>query len=296
MENKKTYIAIGILAVLTAVAGYGYKNYKQTISNIRKESASLSEKLASTQADLQKTQDSLATLEKKASLLGNVLLDEQARNISTESQVNQVSTTVGVLDKLSKTDRELLKQYSKVYFLNEHYVPESLALIDPKYIYTQGKTLQIHTSVAPYLSTLLDAAKTAGLGLKLDSAYRSFGTQATLKASYKVIYGAGTANSFSAEQGYSEHQLGTTVDFTTDSLKGELSGFNATPEYAWLLQNAYQFGFIISYPQNNTSYQFEPWHWRFVGKDLALYLHQNNMYFYNMDQRKIDTYLANIFD
>ncbi len=296
MKNKTLLASIGILAVAAGIAGYSLYSYKRTVKNIRAESVSLAGKLDATQMDLQTAQDAVLDLQKKLSLVESVLLDEQKKALSVASQVDQVSTKVGVLDKLSRTDTELLKQYSKVYFLNEHYVPISLTDIPAKYIFTAGKKLQIHSNVAPHLSALLDDADASGISLFLDSAYRSFGTQAVLKSAYKVTYGAGTANAFSAEQGYSEHQLGTAVDFTASSINGGLAGFDKTVEYLWLTNNAYRYGFVISYPNGNTSYVFEPWHWRFVGIELAQYMHQNNLYFYTMDQRVIDTYLANIFD
>lgn len=111
-----------------------------------------------------------------------------------------------------------------------------------------------------------------------------------------MVYGAGTANSFSADQGYSEHQLGTAVDIITPGLGGVLDGFDKTNAYQWMLQNAYKYGFILSFPQNNGYYVYEPWHWRFVGVKIATDLHNQNMHFYDMDQRVIDTYLVSIFD
>jgi D-alanyl-D-alanine carboxypeptidase len=111
-----------------------------------------------------------------------------------------------------------------------------------------------------------------------------------------VTYGAGTANQFSADQGYSEHQLGTTVDFTTSSVGATFSGFEDTESYRWLRDEAHRYGFVLSYPPNNSYYQFEPWHWRFVGVDLAQDLHQDDTYFYDLDQREINEYLITLFD
>ncbi len=140
-----------------------------------------------------------------------------------------------------------------------------------------------------------DAASTTTI--QIASAYRSFDTQESLKTSYKVIYGAGSANQFSADQGYSEHQLGTAVDLITPSMKGSLTtAFDKTPASLWLNDNAYKYGFILSYPKGNTYYQYEPWHWRFVGVQLATRLHNENKHFYDLDQRDINTYLVNIFD
>lgn len=213
-----------------------------------------------------------------------------------EYKWNRVKNTVEVLEKLNATDEELLKKYSKVYFLNEHYIPISLSTIHSVYVNKNSKNFQIHSNVLPYLEKLLDDSNKIGLSLQILSAYRSFTTQADLKATYRVIYGSSVANQFSADQGYSEHQLGTAVDFTTAKLNGVLNGFEETPEYKWLLQNAHKYGFVISYPAGNAYYKFEPWHWRFVGVDLANKLHNDKINFYDMNQRVIDTYLANIFD
>lgn len=229
--------------------------------------------------------------------LSDALDAERVRNADFEDQVKKLTNTVGVLDKLSKTDPELLKKYSKVYFLNEHYEPPRLLNVTEKYLSDPDKPQQIHRDVWPFLKRLLERADDdRGLHLLVASAYRSFGTQAGLKSSYRVTYGAGTANQFSADQGYSEHQLGTAIDFTTPATSATLDGFENTPEYKWLEENAYKYGFVLSYPPNNSYYQYEPWHWRFVGIELAARLHEDNQYFYDLDQRTIDQYLINIFE
>lgn len=215
---------------------------------------------------------------------------------TVQSRIGEISNTVGTLEKLSKTDPELLQKYSKVYFLNEHYVPERLVEIDAEYRYSDRSPERIHIQVWPHLEKLLDAAKVDSVSLYVKSAYRSFAEQKSLKSRYSVTYGMGTSNQFSAEQGYSEHQLGTTVDFITTGLGGQLSGFEKTQVYQWLQNHAFQYGFILSYPPNNSSYIFEPWHWRFVGVKFATYLHDQNKYFYDLDQREIDEYLVNVFD
>ena len=229
------------------------------------------------------------------SSLTDVIQQGQEKSDFLESQFNEITNTVGALSKLSTTDPELLKKYSKVYFLNEHYVPISLADIPEDFRSTKSTNFQIHSDVLPHIEKLVQDANAENMSVKVQSAYRSFATQTNLKASYKVTYGAG-ANKFSADQGYSEHQLGTAIDFTTVKMNGVLDGFSKTLEYKWLLGNAYKYGFIISYPAENTYYKFEPWHWRFVGVALATKLHEDNMNFYDMDQRIIDSYLANIFD
>lgn len=281
---KKAYLALGA-SILILALGYGIYSYRniQVMNNV------LSSNLSTAEGRIAELTN------KNIELSGQLQMAEDTLSLLGE-QVSGLTGTIGTLKKLSETDKELLKKYSKVYFLNENYIPSSLSEIDQQFVYTKGKVLEIHTKVKPHLEDLLSTASTSGLKLLVISAYRSFNTQTSLKTSYKVTYGAGTANSFSADQGYSEHQLGTAVDFTTPAVGSTFSGFSKTAEYQWLLDNAYKYGFILSYPANNSYYTFEPWHWRFVGTALALMLHNENRRFYDLDQREIDKYLVNIFN
>lgn len=89
------------------------------------------------------------------------------------------------------------------------------------------------------------------------------------------------ALSYSAAPGTSEHQTGLCVDFTTQSLWGALNtDFENTDAFAWLAQNAYKFGFILRYPHGKesiTGYTYEPWHYRFVGREAATDMHCSGM-------------------
>jgi zinc D-Ala-D-Ala carboxypeptidase len=228
--------------------------------------------------------------------LSYVIEEEKNKNQSLAEKLGVVSSTVGSLDKLSKIDSQLLKKYSKVYFLNENYAPTSLASIPVEYTFDIKVTYQIHADAIFFLQNLLDDARRDGLQPLIISAYRSFATQASVKALNKIKYGAKTANQFSAEQGFSEHQLGTTVDITTPQTGVSFVKFDTTKEYVWLQEHAHIYGFALSYPKGNTYYAYEPWHWRFVGVELATKLHDEGKYFYNYDQRTMDLYLPKIFD
>ncbi|MDO8565129.1 MAG: M15 family metallopeptidase [bacterium] len=268
-------IVVGVLA-LAGIAYFGFHTYR----NIEVEKTNL-----------------LAELETARE--GNYSLLQQVREReriidSFNAQISKISGTVGTLEKLAATDEELLKKYSKIYFLNENYAPTKLTEIDPKFIYTNSKNTQIHTDVWPHLKKLFEDAREDGVELLSASAFRSFDTQSSLKSSYVFTYGTG-ANTFSADQGYSEHQLGTSLDFTTPASGTALLQAN-DPGYKWLLENAHDYGFILSYPAGNSYYKFEPWHWRFVGRDLATDLHDAGKNFYDLDQREIDTYLIKLFD
>ena len=270
--------------------------YTTLFRSFYSKNTSLNNEVVELKRTLKLSEDGLSAMKDNNSKLTDELLAEKAKNNFFENQISKIAGTVGSLEKLSKTDPELLKKYSKVFFLSENYAPAKLTNINPEYLYEKDRRQQIYEKVLPYLSDLLIDAKANDVPIKIVSAYRSFGTQSSLKSNYKVIYGSGTANRFSADQGYSEHQLGTTVDLTTPELGSNYTKFGTTDAYDWLNKNAYRYGFILSYPKGNSYYQFEPWHWRFVGVALARTLHNENQNFYDLDQRTIDNYLITIFN
>lgn len=296
---NKNIIIFFLILVIGGFSYMGYQNYSLNLVN-----ESLNENLARVESELASTTSALHTLkgdfismsEAKYGLEQDLLREQQNVRAISE-QVSAITGTVTILDKLRKTDPELLKKYSKVYFLNENYVPSPLIQIDPAFVYESGPTGKwIHGSVAPFLNALMRDALAQGMEFQIISAYRAFSTQADLKAGYSVVYGAGTANQFSADQGYSEHQLGTTIDLTTKKLGAGFATLASDPAYEWLLANAHRYGFILSYPKNNLYYKFEPWHWRFVGVKLAQKLYSEQRNFYDLTQREIDEYLVSLFD
>lgn len=288
-------ITIGVVLLAVIVFGFiRFNKISKEITALSGHVAVLETNFSSTTAELRgnisESHTALAdALEQEKQNVGNI---EQ----NLKKQVSSVSGTVNTLQKLSKTDPELLAKYSKVFFLNENYAPPRLVEIPSAYRYSDAKILKIHESVWPFLQEMIDEAKDENVQVYAFSAYRSFNEQQALKGQYTVTYGAGTANTFSADQGYSEHQLGTTLDFIAPGQGGIIDGFDKTASYQWMLKNAYKYGFILSYPAGNTFYQYEPWHWRFVGVKLATDLHKEGKNFYDLDQREIDEYLVNIFD
>ncbi len=291
-SHVSRYFSIPCITILVAVVGAGayYYNalYKTTLS-LKDQNLKDGAKIESLRIELASSTringGLIAELERKARAV-----QEFATTIS------DISGTVGTLQKLSETDSELLKKYSKVFFLSENYAPAKLITIDQGYVFEKGKKIEVQADMYTHLQSVMGLATSSKIDLKVVSGYRSFGTQTGLKSTYKFTYGAGTANKFSAEQGYSEHQLGTAIDFTTTKVGGSFVGFDKTPSFAWLQNNAHLYGFTLSYPKGNTYYTYEPWHWRFVGVALAKRLHDEGKSFYDLDQREIDKYLVNIFD
>lgn len=293
-KTHPKYYYLGAIVVLFLATSYlGYLSYTQSNQIemlLNERNYFLLETASSTlsrQEERELASSTIAELSERLSLTAEELDDieddyrkEKNKNDEFEDQIKKISGTVGVLDKLSKTDKELLQKYSKVYFLNEHYIPEKIVPIEKKYLYNEAASKSIHGKVEPYLNEMIDDALDDGIKIWVVSAYRSFNEQASLKGAYTQTYGSG-ANTFSADQGYSEHQLGTTLDFTTEGLSGGLNGFDTTKAYQWLLDNASKYGFTLSYPKGNAFYVFEPWHWRFVGEDLAKDLDKANANFYD---------------
>lgn len=294
----KYHVLITIIITFLVVIIICYGEYRRF--ELKKQIVFQSESLASTtiifEGKIKGLDDKIANIVAQNNLLNNVVQTELVKNEALADQVEQVSDTADALDKLSKVDPQLLQKYSKVYFLNEHYTPAGLETVPAKYGYETNKKYQVYDKIDPYLEKMLRKAESDNVDLKIISAYRSFGEQAILKSSYQIVYGAGTANQFSADQGYSEHQLGTTIDITTAVTKENFDLLDQTPAFVWLKANAYKYGFILSYPKSNIYYTYEPWHWRFVGVDLANRLHREGENFYDLDQRVINNYLGLFFD
>jgi D-alanyl-D-alanine carboxypeptidase len=288
-------LSLGLNAYFAFITLNLSKGMELAESDFREQNEILDKRIAELEETLATTSEALYISEEARERLEDDLEEEEERNDNFEDQIKQITGTVGDLDKLAKIDKELLQKYSKVYFLNENYEPPRLSEIEEDHLYDESGLEYIHAQVRPFLSDMLEEAEDDSSDLWVVSGYRSFDEQTALKSNYSVTYGSG-ANAFSADQGYSEHQLGTTVDFTTTGLGGGLQGFGNTEAYEWLLDNAHKYGFVLSYPENNTYYVFEPWHWRFVGTELAEDLHDDNAHFYDWDQREINEYLISIFD
>jgi LAS superfamily LD-carboxypeptidase LdcB len=120
------------------------------------------------------------------------------------------------------------------------------------------------------LSNMMTAMKDAGIPVKITSAYRSFAEQEKL---FNEAVASNPKNAtVVAAPGHSEHQTALAVDFTA-VLSGANPGFANTAQSKWLQTHAYKYGFILSYPSGGesiTGYAYEPWHWRYVGTDVAL--------------------------
>jgi D-alanyl-D-alanine carboxypeptidase len=151
------------------------------------------------------------------------------------------------------------------FMIPRTYVPTHLVKVTNAGVRTGSYGMSyVRSLVIPDLKALNAAARAAGYGsLIVNSGYRSYDTQARWFASYSSANGYKQALLYSNRAGHSGHQLGTTLDINV---------YAATGLNAWMRNNAYKYGFIQSYPANQTAkhcYGTEDWHYRYLGRDTA---------------------------
>ena len=158
-----------------------------------------------------------------------------------------------------------------LYTLGSSYAPTDLASVAYAGIAGRGYVRRL---VLADLRALDRAARAAGIRLRVVSAYRSYTTQKATFNYWVQQEGWSTAVRYSARPGHSEHQLGTTVDFSFvgGADPWNYADFGRTRAGAWLKANAWRYGFVMSYPkgmEKYTGYGYEPWHYRYFGRTLA---------------------------
>ena len=173
----------------------------------------------------------------------------------------------------------ILMLVNKYYHLNEDYQPTDLVNINNRYYYGEGH--QIKSAVYDAFINMWNAANSEGIYLIINSSYRTYQEQQEVYDSYKDSRGTTYADSIAARPGYSEHQTGLSLDiFSTEYTTA--ANFKGSPHHQWLIQNAYKYGFIQRYKEDTeelTGFAEEAWHWRYVGVEVATYLHEHDITF-----------------
>lgn len=163
---------------------------------------------------------------------------------------------------------------NKQYGLEEGYKPDDLVYPDVPFIFKEKiEKRMMRKEAATALEEMFAAADQDGVHLAGVSAYRSETTQTVLFNNYVKRDGEEKARTYSAVPGHSEHQTGLAIDVSgRDGTCAAESCFAGTKEAEWLAKHAPEYGFIIRYPEGKeaiTGYKYEPWHIRYVGKELA---------------------------
>ena len=139
----------------------------------------------------------------------------------------------------------------------------------------------VRSIVIPDLTAMAAAAKAAGAPIDIESAYRSYTTQKSTFAYWVSKSGYAGALTYSARPGHSEHQLGTTLDVKSAGTSTAFGGDWATTKAgAWMMAHAWEYGFVLSYPKGQTAvscYTYEPWHYRYFGRDVAAAIHESGL-------------------
>ena len=159
--------------------------------------------------------------------------------------------------------------------LNSNYVPEDLEPIILNYS-CKDKYLRKEAKIA--FENMAKSAKIDGYNIIAVSTYRSYEYQVKLYNNYVIDKGKYYADMASARAGHSEHQTGLAVDVADLSL--DYDNFEETKEFTWMINNAHKYGFILRYPKASfhiTGFKYEPWHYRYVGIDIATYIYENNL-------------------
>lgn len=151
---------------------------------------------------------------------------------------------------------------------------------------TNGQPLRAEAAAA--LQTMHAEAVSAGVPFFITSAYRPYDMQLGLFDEYVARDGLEAAETYSARAGHSEHQTGLAVDLDDGSGCAFQSCFGETAAGAWLRDNAHRFGYILRYHQGEEAvvgYIYEPWHFRYVGVDIATDMHEKG-------EKNLETYLG----
>ena len=167
----------------------------------------------------------------------------------------------------------------------QSYVPANLKTVG---------SVKMRGDAAYNLEKMLAAAKAAGAPLNTRSGYRSYDTQKVTYQKWVNTLGAAKANLYSAKPGQSEHQTGLAIDLAsaTGNCQALSSCMANTPGGKWLVKHSYEYGFILRYEKGQTDitgYNYEPWHFRFVGIDVAKDYHAKGFHTYEEYLKTVPT-------
>lgn len=200
----------------------------------------------------------------------------ESSKILTEGEVKMVK------EAIANDSEGYLKLVNSDNILDESYEPYDLVIPNVNLVADRSdeKNL-VREEAAKALEEMFKAANEDGISLFLNSAYRGYDSQVYLYEEDTVAAGSDTSD-YVAKPGASEHQLGLALDITSMNMDFELEeAFEDTPEGIWALDNAYKYGFVLRYikgKEDITGYQYEPWHYRYIGnKEISKLCHDKNL-------------------
>ena len=209
-------------------------------------------------------------------------------NTATPTQT-PTATPVGPCANRILTDDDLWAIVTQSFGLSRDYAPTDLVSLNDHLgnDVTLGYPIEVRAMVVAPLVQMITDMLAAGLKPQVLSGYRSYNAQSIAYNKWASEF-PGHVNIISAPPGYSEHQLGTTIDFGSPELPLYTGDpnlqfhtyFYKTNEGIWLLANAHRYGFTLSWPLETfelTGFYYEPWHYRYVGVEMATMLHEQGL-------------------
>lgn len=210
-----------------------------------------------------------------------------AYKIESEKSYTSVITYVNIgLDKeyyddeivTTETDPDsILVWVNKYKKLDDKYAPNDLEKISAECSTDEG---YLRKEAKEAFEDLCAASVADGQSILASSAYRSYDDQQSVWDTYMNLYGSSYTYGYVAKPGYSEHQTGLAIDVSSGKFPD--SKFAYTSDYTWTINNAYKYGFILRYGENQeniTGYNSEPWHIRYVGAKVATHIYNQDITF-----------------
>lgn len=228
-------------------------------------------KKVETKDNTQKLTKENTVVKENTALQENVVVNEE-KNEELD-KINEIikNDSSGYLQLVNKDNAAM-----NIDIKNDLVIPK-VNLVAPK---GNEKNL-IRKEVAKALEEMLnDAKEKERLNIFLNSGYRSTERQIEVYNA-EIINDKNQGKNYVARPGYSEHQTGLAVDLTCRAIKFKIEEkFEETNEGKWVMNNAHNYGFILRYPkgkENETGYSYEPWHYRYVGKEVSMYIKKENL-------------------
>lgn len=202
-------------------------------------------------------------------------------NLSASDVVTRVNLNLDLPYYTNTKEAKYLNTFytlvNKYNYLRDDFVPNNLVEMTTPY---SKEGIYLVEEARDNFYKLVDKAKEEGLTIRAISAYRGYTYQKRLYDKYVEADGVNKADTYSARPGFSDHQTGLAID--VDNTISSFENFTNTKEYQWMLDNSYKYGFILRYPSGKesiTTYQFESWHYRYVGLKLAKKIKASNLTF-----------------
>ncbi|MBE6140796.1 MAG: D-alanyl-D-alanine carboxypeptidase family protein [Firmicutes bacterium] len=212
-------------------------------------------------------------------------LEEAEKEISLSKTISIINSktnndfySLDLKSDLSKKDLIIVNKY---YQLEKDFEPNDLVSIPTTYAWGSFGDVKIREIAYNAFLNMWHKAKEEGFYLMVKSGFRSYTSQETVYNDYLNKYGDTYADSIAARPGHSEHQTGLAMDIYSKENTNQKT-FKDSQTAQWLFNNAHLYGFILRYPEDKvdlTGYNYESWHYRYVGKEVATEIFNKNITF-----------------